>query len=57
MPQWNRGQGIRDRQEIEEKEKGVFVLEDKGLPLNRKTDVAHRQMETYKGKGGNSRLG
>ena len=32
--------------------------EDKGLPLDREeTDVAHRQMAVYKGKGGNPVLG
>lgn len=32
--------------------KDLFVQEDKGLPLGRaETDVAHRQMAVYKGKG------
>lgn len=54
----NRGQGIRHRQEIEDKGegegnkaegKGVFVP-DKGLPLGREeTDTAHKKMVIYKG--------
>lgn len=31
----------------------VLVPEDKGLPLDREeTDMAHKQMAVYKGKGG-----
>ena len=38
--------------------KDVFVQEDKGLPLdNEETDVAHRQMEVYKGNRGSPVLG
>lgn len=40
---------------MEGKGEGVFVPEgDKELPLDREeTDVAHRKMPIYKGKGGN----
>jgi hypothetical protein len=37
---------------------GVFVLGNKGLPLVREeTDMAHRKVVVYKGKGGNPVLG
>ena len=40
------------------KGEGVFVSEDKGLPLDRgETDMAHRQKVVYKGKGGKPVLG
>ena len=63
-PERQRTGNKRQRQEIEDegegegnKEKGavVFVLEDKGLPLDREeTDVAHRQLAVYKGTRGNA---
>ena len=54
--------GKRQRPEIEEKGarknngggSRIFVLEDKGLPLDREArDVAHREMMVCKGKGRN----
>ena len=45
---------------MREKGKGARDLssEDKGLPLDREeTDVVHRQIEVFNGKGGNPVLG
>lgn len=37
---------------------GIFVLEDKCLPLDREElEVSHREMVVCKGKGGNPVLG
>ena len=53
----------RQRQEIEDEgegegNKGGPRVGDKGLPLDREeTDVAHRQMAVYKGKGRKHMLG
>lgn len=50
----------RQRQEIEKNKgerAGTFVMKwDKGLDRG-ETDVAHRKMAVYKGKGGNPVLG
>jgi hypothetical protein len=41
-----------------ERRKGVFVQEgNKGQPLVRQTDMAHRKMAVYKGTWGNHELG
>ena len=52
LPQRVREQGIRDQDRREDKGEGegMFVLEDKGLPLDRKeTVIAYRNM-AYKDK-------
>lgn len=52
MPQRDRGRGRRGR----ERGRGgrVFVLEDKGLPLDREEiDIGCRKMSVYKGTRGN----
>ena len=52
--------GGRGRRESEQGrgEMGICSGGDKGLPLDREeTDVAHRQMQVYKGKRGNPMLG
>ena len=62
LPQRDKGQGIREKEREYKGEEGnkgkgtgAFVPEwDKELPLDREeTDVAHKQVAVYKGKGGN----
>ena len=51
-----RDKDMRQRTRVKEQKRGVgvFVPEDKGQPLDREeTDVAHRQIAIYKGKGRN----
>lgn len=61
-PEGQRAGNKRQRLETEgggeRKGKGLSVLEDKGLPLDRaETDLAHRKMAAYKSKRGNPKSG
>lgn len=51
LPQRDRRQGIRDQDRRQRRGgewgKGYLSEEDRGLPLNRETDVEHRQMAVY----------
>jgi hypothetical protein len=50
--EWNKGEGRKGQRE-QGQGKGYFSLRHKVLPLDReKTDVDHRKMAVYKGKGG-----
>jgi hypothetical protein len=65
LPQRDRGQALRQRQEIEKGKEGnqgegegYLFRSVQGLSLDREeTDQAHKQMVVYKGKGGSPMLG